>query len=138
MGAVGGRRQIRPVNGVFDASALLAVILAEPGSDIAMLHMRGSCVSAINVVEVIQRMDDHGVAADAVLQQLARLEIEIIPFEVTQAPSVAELRAITKHKGVSLADRVCLALAKARNMPVFTTDRVWAELGLDIDIRLLR
>ena len=127
-----------PVSGVFDASALLAVMLGEPGGEIVLAHIRGGLVSTINIVEVIQRMADHGVDSEETLKQLARLEIEIVPFDLDQAAVVASLRSATRHKGVSLADRACLALASDRALPIFTTDRIWTELGLPLDIRLIR
>lgn len=38
----------------------------------------------------------------------------------------------------ALADRACLALALDRDLPVLTADRVWTQLGLPLDIRLIR
>ncbi|HZU68866.1 MAG TPA: hypothetical protein VFA09_16440, partial [Ktedonobacteraceae bacterium] len=46
------------------------------------------------------------------------------------------LRTLTKHAGLSLGDRCCLALAQSRNLSVFTTDRQWANLSLDIQVRV--
>jgi len=126
------------VSAVFDASALLAVMLGEPGSEIVLAEMRRGLVSTVNVVEVIQRMADHGIDSKETLKQLSRLEIEIVPFDLDQAAVVASLRPATRHKGVSLADRACLALATDRALPVFTTDRIWTELALPLDIRLIR
>jgi len=37
---------------------------------------------------------------------------------------------------LSLVDRACLALDKA--LPVLTADRAWSELGLDIEIQVVR
>ena len=126
------------VSAVFDASALLAVMLGEPGSEIVLAEMRRGLVSTVNVVEVIQRMADHGIDSKETLKQLSRLEIEIVPFDLDQAAVVASLRPATRHKGVSLADRACLALGIDRGLPVFTTDRIWTELALPLDIRLIR
>jgi len=126
------------VSAVFDASALLAVMLGEPGSEIVLAEIRRGLVSTVNVVEVIQRMADHGIDSKETLKQLSRLEIEIVPFDLDQAAVVASLRPATRHKGVSLADRACLALGIDRGLPVFTTDRIWTELALPLDIRLIR
>jgi len=38
----------------------------------------------------------------------------------------------------SLGDRVCLALARRRGLPVLTTDKPWADLDLGIEVRLIR
>jgi PIN domain nuclease of toxin-antitoxin system len=48
------------------------------------------------------------------------------------------LRPPTKHKGLSLADRACLALGQQLNLPVITADRVWKELDLEVEVRLVR
>ena len=42
------------------------------------------------------------------------------------------------EKGLSLGDRACLALASLTGRIVVTADRVWPELDLGIDIRLIR
>jgi ribonuclease VapC len=41
----------------------------------------------------------------------------------------ADLRARTKHLGLSLGDRACLAAARSRDLPVLTADRAWAKLA---------
>ena len=48
------------------------------------------------------------------------------------------LRVPTGHLGLSLADRACLALGQRLNLPVYTADRVWAQLQLSIPIHLIR
>jgi PIN domain nuclease of toxin-antitoxin system len=37
-----------------------------------------------------------------------------------------------------LGDQFCLALAMETELPVLTGEKRWAELGLDIDVRLIR
>jgi PIN domain nuclease of toxin-antitoxin system len=50
----------------------------------------------------------------------------------------AELILVTKPYGLSLGDRACLALAIDRNATVYTTDKVWKNLSLGIEIELIR
>jgi PIN domain nuclease of toxin-antitoxin system len=45
---------------------------------------------------------------------------------------------ITRLYGLSLGDRACLALAIQRRATVYTTDRVWKNLALDIEIQVIR
>jgi ribonuclease VapC len=48
----------------------------------------------------------------------------------------AQLRKGTRHAGLSLGDRACLALAKSAQLVALTADRAWAEcaeLGIDIE-----
>jgi PIN domain nuclease of toxin-antitoxin system len=48
------------------------------------------------------------------------------------------LKAATRTVGLSLADRVCLALGIDRNLPVVTGDRAWASAGLPVELVLFR
>ncbi|MCP4421465.1 MAG: type II toxin-antitoxin system VapC family toxin, partial [Chloroflexi bacterium] len=45
---------------------------------------------------------------------------------------------LTKPFGLSIADRACLSLAMVRKIPVFTADRIWQQVGLEIEINLIR
>ncbi len=56
------------------------------------------------------------------------------------ALAAARVWPATKRFGLSLGDRLCLALACREGMPVLTTDRAWKDVGpvLGIDIRLIR
>ncbi len=59
-------------------------------------------------------------------------------FTSMQTELAALLWTKTQLYGLSLANRDCLALAMERQVPVLTADQVWVELGLGIDIQLLR
>ena len=48
------------------------------------------------------------------------------------------LREQTREQGLSLGDRACLALGIRENVPVLTADRAWAQLDLDVSVRLVR
>jgi ribonuclease VapC len=48
------------------------------------------------------------------------------------------LRPLTKERGLSLADRACLALAAVTGRVAVTSDQDWTKVGLPIDIRLFR
>jgi ribonuclease VapC len=46
-----------------------------------------------------------------------------------------------RHRsGLSLADRVCLALARSLASPAYTTDRLWQSWAddLGVDVQLIR
>lgn len=64
--------------------------------------------------------------------------LTVIALEDSGGPAIARLRAATRHLGLSLADRACLALAQRLKLPVLTTDRAWAQLQIDVEIRLAR
>ena len=66
------------------------------------------------------------------------MPIESVPFDARQAWAVSILRPLTRKSGLSLADNVCIALARILKRPAWTADRVWASVDLDIEIKLIR
>ncbi len=123
---------------VFDASAILAVAFAEPGSDAAMARLPDAVMSSVNFSEAAAKLSDKGMAVDEALAWLEGFGIEVAPFGRVEAVSAARLRATTRHRNVSFADRACLSLALARGLPAVTTDKAWSGLGLACEIVQLR
>ena len=123
---------------VLDASAFLALALDERGSGVVAALAKGSAMSAVNISEFLQRMSDENVAPDQAAKELARFEIDIVPFEFSHAVQAAAYRPLTRHLGLSLGDRACLALAYARRSTILTADRRMAEADVGLDIRMIR
>jgi ribonuclease VapC len=67
---------------------------------------------------------------------LFRLTVE--PFHYERAIAAGALVAKTRHRGLSLGDRACLALAVELRLPVVTADRAWRDLDIGVDIRFFR
>jgi PIN domain nuclease of toxin-antitoxin system len=123
---------------VLDASAVLALVFAEPGAELVAGRLPHSLLSAVNYAEVLTRSVDRGRDLDDTIAQVRRLQIAVWPCDAEQAAIVASLRAVTRPYGLSLADRCCLALGLNRRAPVLTADRDWRKLKLDLDIVLIR
>lgn len=125
---------------ILDASAILAVLLREPGADNVIAELSDAHVSTVNLGEALTRMSDSSVAVKDALDQILRLQPAIHDFDQAMASSIAELRLLTKQYGLSLGDRACLALAGSLGLPVLTSDRRMAEARevLCLDIRLIR
>lgn len=123
---------------VLDASAVLAVLLDEPASDVVISVMRGSAISSLNAAECFQRIVDKGFPASAVTALLLQYEIEVVSFDLTQAAAVADLRTWTKSVGAWLGDRALLNLGLPRGRSAYTADRRLGELDIDLAIRLIR
>lgn len=130
---------------VLDASALLAHLLAEPGGDVVRdtLAEHAAVMSAVNWAGVLSRLASAGADPYEVDQRLASEAalgdvLTVISLEDSDGPAIARLRPTTRHLGLSLADRACLALAQRLELPVLTTDRAWAQLQIDVEIRLAR
>ncbi|MFC3443164.1 type II toxin-antitoxin system VapC family toxin [Sphingobium rhizovicinum] len=123
---------------ILDTSALLTVLLDEHGADKVRPHMATAQMSIINLCETYTKLIEAGLAKDDAEDQVMRLGLRIRSFREAHALETAALRPLTRHLGLSLGDRACLALARLNDLPVMTADRLWAELDIGIDIRLIR
>jgi len=121
-----------------DASALLALLFREPGHQRVAQVLGDCCMTTLNLSEVLGRFARDGHAPTEVWARLRATPIEWVPFTDTLAMTAAQLLPKTRGQGLSLGDRACLALALTRGIPAVTTDRLWAELGLGIQIELIR
>jgi ribonuclease VapC len=128
---------------MLDASALLAFLKSEkPGGErVAAALGQIALMSAVNWCEVLGKLEDMGWPADADsrLKLLeARAVLQIVPFDEPAARIAASLRQPTREAGLSLADRSCLATARAQSVPVLTADRIWAGLDVGVVVELIR
>ena len=125
---------------VVDASAVMALMLAETRADVVMRVVRGSLMSAVNVSECCARGVERGASAEAVLALLKTYELSVMPFDLTLAVDAARLREPTRSQGLSLGDRACLSLALRHGLPIMTSDRRMATIdpALGVDVRLIR
>ena len=125
---------------VLDASAILALIFEEPGSDRVEAHLPGALVSTVNIAEVATRLLAFDMPVETVETMIDTLQLSIQVFDYDQALAVGQLRSVTRSAGLSLGDRACLALAKARNTRALTTDRAWESIAGEaaVDVELLR
>ncbi len=117
-------------DGVLDASALIALMLDEPGADKVAAFLPGALMSAVNVAEVVAKFIDRDVTSAATVYGVFdELGIEIVPFDGDQALVCGGLRWATREAGLSLGDRACIALGKARGLPVVTADKAWTRVA---------
>lgn len=123
---------------VLDASALLAFLFQEAGHEQVGAEIEDSCLSTVNLSEVIGRFVRDGHDARVVLQRLVSSNIDIVSFSPTHAGLAASLVPATQPLGLSLGDRACLALALNRDLPALTADRAWAELDVGVNVRVIR
>lgn len=125
---------------VLDASAVLALIFAEPGSTQVEGHLPGAAISAVNIAEVATRLFARGMPEDTINTIIGSLQLSIRPFDHQQALATARLRPATRSAGLSLGDRACLALAGTLQYPALTADKAWSSIADDIavTVRLIR
>ncbi len=125
------------IENVLDASAVLAYLFSETGADKVELLLGNSVIGRINVTEVLTKLVQDGLAIDEAKETFDKLNLEVAEFDENQSLKAAELRPLTKHLGLSMGDRCCLALAILENLPAVTADRNWASLNL-CEIELIR
>jgi ribonuclease VapC len=123
---------------VLDSSALLAVILGEPGTDDILDEVAGAYISTVNLAEVYSKTRDVGLSIEEMTWAISQLRVIASPLDNEQAVTIGILREPTRHAGLSLGDRACLALALTSKMPVLTSDRDWLKCDLGLDIRVIR
>jgi PIN domain nuclease of toxin-antitoxin system len=123
---------------VVDASAIIAVIKGEAGAQRAAESAQGARMSALNYCEIVGWLAERGSTAIDVESVIAPFNLTVEDFSRARALAAGLLTAKTKGRNISLADRACIALAVELGLPAMTGDRIWRDLGLDVDIELIR
>ncbi len=123
---------------MLDASALLALMLGEPGADAVYVILSNARISAVNLSEVVAKLQERGVPEGVIADSLAELDLDVVAFDRPQAMRAGLLRQATRAAGLSLGDRACLASAAEAGATAITTDRIWGDLDLGISIEVAR
>lgn len=119
---------------VLDASVILAFVQDEPGSDVVEQALAGrtSC-GAANWSEVAQKVIRAGRDWDLVRTLLLSYDLAIEP--VTQEDAERAAHLWKEGTALSLADRLCLALAVRLDGDALTADTTWGSEGRVRQIR---
>lgn len=121
---------------VLDASALLALLLGEPGGERVKLALDDAMMSTVNLAEVVSHYAKLGADRRDIEAMLRPLPIRLEPIDVELSYLAGMLRPITLPRGLSLGDRYCLALAKREKRSALTAERQWSDIaqaaGVDV------
>jgi PIN domain nuclease of toxin-antitoxin system len=103
----------------------------------------GAAISVVNLAEVLSKLAEAGKDPERAAAELRRAEgsrrtLAIEPLTAADCIAVARLRPVTKSRGLSLADRACLALAQRLEVPALTADGDWAEVDIKAEVTLIR
>jgi PIN domain nuclease of toxin-antitoxin system len=123
---------------VMDASAILALIYGESGHDRVAAALPDSRICAVNLAEIVSSMIDEEIPLYDIERRMGRLLSKVVDLDRDLAMKAGLLREATRHKGLSLGDRACLALAMRERLPVMTADRAWRDLDLPVEVVLIR
>lgn len=121
---------------VVDASVLLAWLQDEPGSDTSERYLMEGIVGAANWSEVLQKARQHGAQAELVGRLLSSFGLQVADVTAEDAERAAELWR--PGSGLSLADRLCLALGLRLSLAVVTTDGAWQSVPGGPEVVLVR
>jgi ribonuclease VapC len=121
-----------------DASALIALLRGEKGADRVAARLNGAILSTVNLAEVLTKATEWGRDPTEVLQEVAKLPLTFVPVSEEHALAAALLRPLTRSAGLSLGDRLCLALALTMGCAAMTAESVWQGLPHGVAIELIR
>ncbi|MCY0095942.1 type II toxin-antitoxin system VapC family toxin [Hoeflea ulvae] len=126
------------MNVILDASAVLAGLKNEPGAELFWKRSVGSRICSVNLAEVVSKLIDIGSKPEIAVEDVAALRLDVVSFDADTALLAGRLRTDTRHRGLSLGDRACLALAIREKATALTADRNWADLDLPCKVELIR
>jgi ribonuclease VapC len=119
---------------ILDASAVLAFLLREPGQDrVREVLLTEPRMSTVNLAEVVTKYVLRGFAPQAERLR-AELPVVFVPVDEDLAVQAALMVAVTRPLGLSLGDRICLALARRTASPVLTADRSWLDVAATLGV----
>ncbi|QJE72299.1 type II toxin-antitoxin system VapC family toxin [Aerophototrophica crusticola] len=121
---------------VLDASALIALLLGEPGCEVVEAVMPGAMISAVNLAEVVSKLTEGGVPSQDAYAATMEAGPRVVDFTAEQVEFVGRLRGLTRSHRLSLGDRCCLALGKQKGARILTTDRAWLKVAGEIGVQV--
>jgi PIN domain nuclease of toxin-antitoxin system len=117
---------------ILDASALLAFLLAERGKErVAEALMEGAVMTTVNFAEVVTKYVLRG-AKERAATLLERIPLTLVAVDEDLALRSALMADLTRPAGLSMGDRICLALGQRTGQTVLTADRSWLDIAAAI------
>lgn len=110
---------------ILDSSVLIALMLEETNADLLVPYFDDPVMVALNHSEVLQKIAQLGGSIDHAESMIAGMAVQVAPFDRELSRGAAALWPLTRAHGLSLADRSCLALARATGAVAVTADGAW-------------
>src|ERR1700731_4604274 len=122
---------------VLDASAILAVIGGEPGAEkLTPELLSRTIVSTVNLAEVQTKLVSRGWTSEQAWEDATSPVREVVSFDEEHARIAGDLALQTRHLGLSLGDRACLALGITLKLPVYAAEKAWKKLKVGVRIHV--
>lgn len=123
---------------VFDSSVILASAFGEPGKlDLDEIIADGA-LSSVNFGEIVTKLLERRIPETEAKKFARQFEEITYPLSMEQGRQAGLWRPQTRHLGLSLGDRCCLALGLELGAEVYTAERKWAALDLGVKVRVIR
>ena len=119
---------------LLDASAVLAVLRNERGSDKLRDAVPGGLISAVNLAEVLCKLIERGMPKQAALDAMKALNLAVVPFDGMEASNSADF----VHPGISPGDRACLGTAQLRGFRAITAEARWLDIRRNVEVYVFR
>ncbi|MFC5567061.1 type II toxin-antitoxin system VapC family toxin [Rubellimicrobium aerolatum] len=126
----------RPV--VLDSSALLCLLIGEPGAERVAKALPSAVIGAVNLAEVVTKLRERGLSVEEVEEVLGGLHLDVRPLTTAQAYATGHLQPASRALGLSLGDRACLALAAELGAVALTADQAWTGVEAGGEIEVIR
>ncbi|MCU0882123.1 MAG: PIN domain-containing protein [Hyphomonadaceae bacterium] len=120
---------------VIDTSAVIATVLGEHGSEHADQALFGGAMSTVNAAECLEVLIRKNYTPERAEELLLGTGLDFLAPDMAVSRDAA---CLAKHRGLSLGDRFCIALARALNVPVVTADRAFSTFELGVPVELIR
>jgi PIN domain nuclease of toxin-antitoxin system len=123
-----------------DSSAIVAYLKREPYRSELETWLGRGALTYVNLAETLGALLRLGFTPPTLEVFLDEIGISTVPISSNIALMAGLIDPHLLKGGLSLADRCCLAYAKAHTIPAVTADRVWSEIAepLGVDILQIR
>lgn len=131
---------------LLDASAVLAYVLEQDGSETVEKVLPLGSITSVNLTEVLYKARERGYRNDLPGLQLRLVRTGLTVVDVTEADAgqAAELIANSRSKAkpgddsLSLGDGICIAVAIRLKALLVGDDRYWETLDLPVEYQPFR
>jgi PIN domain nuclease of toxin-antitoxin system len=123
---------------VLDSSAVLAVLLEEPGADRVEAAFEKGVVSSATLAEILAKAVQRGFDLQGAYENVVGFGLEIHPVEEAHAILAAEISKAPRELDLSLGDRLCIALAMTLGVELLTSDTGMSRYDAGIPITKFR